>query len=72
MGGVRSCGMKSCSAKREGKNSLASLPSESCSSGLQEVRDVQIVGDTERHLASAGVPACTALSIKLIYSVLTK
>lgn len=34
-----------------------SLPRGSCSLGFQEVREVQIVGDTERHSASAGVQA---------------
>ena len=56
----------------KGKILWLSLPSESCSSGFQEVREVQTVGDTERHSASAGVEAHTALSVKLIYSVLTK
>lgn len=61
--------MASCSAKSEGKIILASL---SCSSGFQEVREAQTVGDTERHSVSAGVQPHTVSSVKLIYSVLTK
>jgi len=56
----------------KGKILCLSLPKEFSLSGFQEVMEMQIVGDTERHSASAGVQAHTDLSVKLIYSVLTK
>lgn len=56
----------------KGKIFWLSLPRESCSSGFQEIREVQIEGDAEGHSASAGVQAPPALSVKSVYSVLTK